>query len=155
MIDPPAARVRVTFDTSILPTLSTRVVYCALRPSRRQLPIGSILTYDNTRACHILSLKQGPYAAETFTSTLTVCSNPMCPCTEVSFTCVPEGSSGGPMASGPSAPTLALDVVEETIGRRRELASRPQALQLAKAVVADLQPEDWRALHRYLVTVKL
>ena len=36
----------------------------------------SILTYDEARACHILRLKQGPCAAETFATTLTVCSNP-------------------------------------------------------------------------------
>jgi len=115
----------------------------------------SILTYDDARACHILRLKQGPCAAETFTTTLTVCTNPMCPCTEVSFTCMPDGSSGGPAPSGPSALTFSLDVVEERIARRRELSSHPQDLRLAKAVMADLQPEDWRTLYRYLVTVKV
>ena len=115
----------------------------------------SILTYDDARACHILRLKQGLYAAETFTTTFTVCANPMCPCTELSFTCVPDGSSGGPTPSGPSALTFSLDVVEEKIARRRELYLHPQALRLAKAVMTDLQPEDWRMLYRYLVTVKV
>jgi hypothetical protein len=92
------------------------------------------------------TFEQGAFAGHSFAGTLFICPNPCCHCQTLRFTCRPDADPNGPTAATSAAPSHPLRFSLKALDRAvdTEVETPAEALALAHAVVADLQPVDWQ-----------
>lgn len=113
----------------------------------------SIDKYLETGAPVILPLHHGKWAGQSVAIDLEVCADPTCDCAQVDFHCRPFQGVLAP-ADDAAAVVFALDVSERLLCDPETGSLTQAARALGKAVMAELEEEDWPNLFAYLALVK-
>ena len=111
----------------------------------------SPLSYSAEEGRYTLQLKYGPHAGIAFSAEVTLCESPVCRCMDLTLSCVPRAVAPA-LALMPL--TFSLDVEERCVARRDGNAPSPQAMSLAKDLIAEMGEEDWVNLYHYFYTHK-
>ena len=111
----------------------------------------SPLSYNTEEGRYTLQLHNGPHAGIAFAAKLSACPSPICPCTDVTFSCAPLA----PVLASAFPPfTFVLDIEERCVKQHDESDLSPQAFSLASGLVAEMNGQDWKDLDRYFYTYK-
>jgi hypothetical protein len=108
----------------------------------------TMLDYVAERDAYFLKLERGPRAGRLFYGSLQMCDNPVCGCERVTWIFSPIEEMEPALRGGSKISWLEfdLDLGGRTFHLRDAQTLQEESAELARSVVEEMAPEDWREL---------